>query len=35
MKKTFDYFVGLSKEELYKSEHKDFYKHIKRQIEFI
>jgi dTDP-glucose 4,6-dehydratase len=30
MKITFDYFKGLSKEELYKSEHKDFSKHIKR-----
>jgi len=29
MKKTFEYFKGLSKEELYKSEHKDFSKHIK------
>lgn len=29
MKKTFDYFKGLSQEELYKSEHRDFYKHIK------
>ena len=30
MEKTFNYFKGLSKEELYKSEHKDFEKHIKR-----
>lgn len=30
MEKTFNYFKGLSKEELYKSEHKDFAKHIKR-----
>lgn len=30
MKITFDYFKSLSKEELYKSEHKDFSKHIKR-----
>jgi len=30
MKITFDYFRGLSKEELYKSEHKDFSKHLKR-----
>lgn len=30
MKKTFSYFKSLSKEELYKSEHKDFAKHIKR-----
>ncbi len=30
MKITFDYFKGLTKEELYKSEHKDFSKHIKR-----
>jgi len=29
MKKTFEYFKGLSKEELFKSEHKDFSKHIK------
>ena len=29
MKKTFDYFKSLSKEELYKSEHKDFKNHIK------
>jgi len=29
MKKTFDYFKSLSKDELYKSEHKDFSKHIK------
>jgi len=27
MKKTFDYFKSLSKEELFKSEHKDFTKH--------
>ncbi len=30
MRKTFDYFKSLTKEELYKSEHKDFSKHIKR-----
>ena len=30
MKKTFEYFKGLSEEELYKSEHKDFSKHIKK-----
>ncbi|RIA08229.1 dTDP-glucose 4,6-dehydratase [Flavobacteriaceae bacterium MAR_2010_72] len=30
MKKTFAYFKGLSKEELFKSEHKDFTNHIKR-----
>ena len=30
MKITFDYFKSLSKEDLYKSEHKDFSKHIKR-----
>lgn len=30
MEKTFNYFKGLSKEELYKSEHKNFAKHIKR-----
>lgn len=29
MLKTFNYFKGLTKEELYKSEHKDFTKHIK------
>jgi dTDP-glucose 4,6-dehydratase len=29
MKITFDYFRGLSNEELYKSEHRDFSKHIK------
>lgn len=29
MKITFDYFKGLSQEELYKSEHRDFSKHIK------
>ncbi len=28
MKKTYDYFKGLSQEQLYKSEHKDFSKHI-------
>lgn len=27
MKKTYDYFKGLSKEELYRSEHKDFTAH--------
>ncbi len=30
MKITFDYFKGLTKDELYKSEHKDFSQHIKR-----
>lgn len=30
MKKTFEYFKGLSDEELRKSEHKDFSKHIKK-----
>ncbi|MEZ4792904.1 MAG: UDP-glucuronic acid decarboxylase family protein [Gelidibacter sp.] len=30
MKITFDYFRNLSEEELYRSEHKDFVKHIKR-----
>ncbi len=30
MKKTFDYFKNLSPEELFKSEHKDFSKHIRR-----
>ncbi len=30
MKVTFNYFKGLTKDELYKSEHKDFSKHIKR-----
>ena len=30
MKKTFEYFKTLSKEELFKSEHKDFKKHIKK-----
>lgn len=30
MKITFDYFKSLTKEELYKSEHKDFTKHIKK-----
>jgi len=30
MKITFDYFKSLSKDELYKSEHKDFTHHIKR-----
>ena len=30
MRKTFDYFKKLTREELYKSEHKDFSKHIKR-----
>ncbi len=29
MKRTFDYFKSLSKEELYKSKHKDFSNHIK------
>lgn len=30
MKKTFAYFKSLSKEELFRSEHKDFANHIKR-----
>ncbi|MEZ4778121.1 MAG: UDP-glucuronic acid decarboxylase family protein [Flavobacteriaceae bacterium] len=30
MKKTFDYFKGLTKEELYRSEHKDFSAHNRR-----
>lgn len=30
MKITFDYFKNLTKEELYKSEHKDFKQHIKK-----
>lgn len=30
MKKTYDYFKGLTKEELKKSEHKDFSKHIRK-----
>lgn len=30
MKITFDYFKSLTKEELYKSEHKNFDKHIKK-----
>ncbi|MCK7589536.1 SDR family oxidoreductase [Subsaxibacter sp. CAU 1640] len=30
MKITFDYFKSLSQDELFKSEHKDFEKHIKR-----
>ncbi len=30
MRKTFKYFKGLSEEELRKSEHKDFSKHIKK-----
>ena len=30
MKITYDYFKGLTQEELFKSEHKDFSKHIKR-----
>jgi dTDP-glucose 4,6-dehydratase len=29
MKNTFEYFKGLTKEELFKSEHKDFSQHIK------
>jgi len=29
MKMTFDYFKGLTEEELFKSEHKDFSKHIR------
>ena len=30
MKKTYAYFKGLTQEELYRSEHKDFSSHIKR-----
>ena len=30
MRRTYEYFKTLSKEELYKSEHKDFKNHIKR-----
>ncbi len=30
MKLTYDYFKGLTQEELFKSEHKDFARHIKR-----
>lgn len=30
MKNTYDYFKGLTKEELEKSEHKDFSKHIRK-----
>ncbi len=30
MKITFDYFKNLTADELYKSEHKDFKKHIKK-----
>ncbi|WP_396597664.1 UDP-glucuronic acid decarboxylase family protein [Dokdonia sp. R86516] len=30
MKKTFEYFESLSQEQLYKSEHKDFSKHIRK-----
>ena len=30
MQKTFDYFKGLSKEELFKRDHKDFSKHNRR-----
>ena len=30
MKATFDYFKGLSQEELFKSEHKDFSSHIRQ-----
>lgn len=30
MKKTFEYFRGLSKEKLYKREHKDFTNHIRK-----
>lgn len=30
MKKTYNYFKSLSKEELYKSEHKDFTHHIRK-----
>ncbi|QNJ97473.1 UDP-glucuronic acid decarboxylase family protein [Constantimarinum furrinae] len=29
MKKTYEYFKGLTEEELFKSEHKDFSKHIR------
>jgi dTDP-glucose 4,6-dehydratase len=30
MKRTYDYFKSLTQDELYKSEHKDFTKHIKK-----
>ena len=30
MKKTFEYFKGLSREKLFKREHKDFTNHIKK-----
>ena len=30
MQKTFEYFKNLTQEELYKSEHKDFSKHIRK-----
>ena len=30
LKKTFEYFKGFSKEELFKSEHKNFSKHIRK-----
>jgi len=30
MQRTFDYFRGLSKDKLFKSEHKDFTNHIKK-----
>jgi len=30
MKKTYDYFKGLTNEELFRSDHKDFANHIKR-----
>ena len=30
MKKTYEYFQGLTEEELFKSEHKDFSKHIRK-----
>lgn len=30
MKKTFDYFKNLTQDQLYKSEHKDFSKHIRK-----
>ena len=30
MRKTYEYFKGLSEEELHKSEHKDFSKHIRK-----
>jgi dTDP-glucose 4,6-dehydratase len=30
MKKTYEYFKGLTEEELHRSEHKDFSKHIRK-----